>query len=120
MKKIHMGFSRKLDHRELMRLLDVDPDHPDGVSRFRRAFGTGYIDPGSYEIYRRVDAGGEFGRAALQALTPFELPDLSLFDFDLSDATIVFFVRDENEWSAEEALGVKITDTFLIDKFDFE
>ena len=120
MKKIHIGYSNAVTFDELVRLLDVDPTHPDGTSRFRRAFLSGYIRPGDFEIYSREDAGGDLTREVITLLMPFEPGDLRLFDEDLSEATVVFYVRDEKEWLTDAALGLTITDTIEIDEFDYE
>lgn len=116
--KIYIGYSNTVDVDALKEALDVDPAHP-RMSRFRRAFGTGYIRPGDFELYRPESTGGEFSRAKVSLLMPFEPGDVDLFDQDLSEARVVFYIHDEQEWATREALGIKVTDCISIAKFDY-
>lgn len=115
--RIRVGYSQTVDFAGMQRLLDVDPTHPRGFSRFRRAFLSGRIGRGDFEIYTPDKQG--FTAESLGKRMPFEIPNLSLFDRDLSKATIVFYIQNEKGWLTDEALGLVITDEFHIDRFKY-
>ena len=116
---IHIGYSDSLSFADFMSLLDVEGDEP-RMQSFRRAFGTGYIRPGDYEIYPREDTPEEFNPETIRQLMPFEPGDLQLFTLDLAQRSLVFYIRDECEWVTERALEIIVTDTIEIEKFDYE
>jgi hypothetical protein len=121
MHTIHIGFSRSVGFREMQRLLDVDPTHPRGFGPFRLTFLSGPVRPGDYEIFAREEVPEGFTREALARRFPFDLPEtLRLFEHDLANATIVFYVHSNKHWMTDDALGLKITDMFEIEKFGFE
>jgi hypothetical protein len=116
--KLHIGYSNSVTVEEMRRLLDIDPQHPKGTSRFRQTFFAGRIGRGDYEIYRPRPEG--YTPDSLRARMPFRVPELALFNVDLSQATIVFYVRDDKEWLTDDALGLKVTDTIEVERFSFE
>lgn len=115
--RIRVGYSQVVDFSGMQRLLDVDPTNPRGFSPFRRAFLSGRIGRGDFEIYTPDQQG--FTAEALRIRMPFEVPHLSLFDRDLSKATIVFYIQNEKGWLTDVALGLVITDDFTIDRFKY-
>ncbi|MFK7987688.1 MAG: hypothetical protein AB8I08_16850 [Sandaracinaceae bacterium] len=111
--RVRIGYSRTVDFADMQRLVDIDPSHPRGFSRFRRTFLSGRITPGDYEIYTPGETG--FSEEGLRERFPFEVPQLALFDQDLSEASIVFCIQNEKAWLTDHALGLYITDEFSTD-----
>ena len=119
--QVYIGYSYDRDFKYLMKLLDVDPSHPEGVSQFESLFGTSYIEPGQFEIYGREDVDGDFTKSVLEEYFPFKMnDDLGIWKVDLSDAKCVFFIADEKKWNASEADGVVITDVINVSSIVFE
>jgi hypothetical protein len=55
MHKVYLGCSSSLSREELVQYFDIDPHHSDRISQFEQNFGSGYIEPGSFEIYDRSE-----------------------------------------------------------------
>lgn len=118
---IHLGYSPDLSSDEILKLIDLDPTHPQMTPAFRRAFGTGPLRPGQFEVYGREDFPNHaFDADLVRRVLPLEPGPAQLLDLDFSGIRSAFFIRDDTLWSTDHALGIRITDTIEVDKYSFE
>ena len=118
--QIYIGYSLIHDADQILEYLDVDLNHPEGVSVFERMFDCGYIRPGDFEVYGVEDMDSGFNEEEIKKYFPFELGDLRLWRVKLQSATCVFWIKSDSDWSNMTADGVVISDKVEVDKFFYE
>jgi hypothetical protein len=102
----HIGYSVEFDARKIRSLFDIDPDHPDLVSKFEQEFGCSYLDAESFEVYGRDEYQKyNFDAEFISRLLPFSVPDDILSKIDFSSAVAVFFVSTDS-MKKNEGLGL--------------
>ncbi|MEM0988125.1 MAG: hypothetical protein AAGK00_04545 [Pseudomonadota bacterium] len=120
MHTIFLGTSTTLDAPSMRDHFEIDPDHPDGVSRFEQLFGSGYIEPGKFEVYGAEEyAGFEFNTELFERLLPFNIPNDAAGIIELGGAMCCFYVESA---SVERlaADGIQLIGPLTIEKFDYE
>lgn len=119
--KIYVGYSVKHNTDAMLKFLDVDPAHPDGVSRFEQLFGCGYIRPGDFEIYEPEDMEHGFCAAEAKVYFPFQVRnDWKLWKTDLSSAASLFFILSQKTWPTMKSDGIIFTDRIVVQKLGYQ
>lgn len=120
MHTIFLGYSRSLTGAEMRKLFDIDPEHPDGLSKFEQFSGCGYVEPGNFEVYDRLEyADYVFDGDFIEKLLPFRFDVSILKSIDFSDVISFFYIKTENI-SSFEFIAVKVVGPILVDKFYYE
>ena len=104
----------------MIQYFDIDPDHKDGVSKFEQAFGCDYVEPGSFEVYDRLEYESfGFNSELFAKLVPF-VPKSSFLDqIDFTVAKSVFYIKTQKVSKTDNG-KVKLFGPMKIEKFDFE
>jgi hypothetical protein len=120
MHQIYLGCSLKLSAKEVLGYFDIDYDDPDLRSRFDRVFGSGYIEPGSFEVYEASHfPGKEFNHDLIKKMMPFE-PDPDILSLiDVSVVKSVFYIESEGVRCTEDE-NIRLFGPFKIERFDYE
>ena len=122
MHTVHIGYSSELTGKEMRQLFDIDPDHPELLSKFSQLFGGGYIDPGSHETYDKTEQNtGHFTAEYLDKLFPFELDKITLLQLEEASAQSVFYVETGSVHTLKSnSPNIHIIKNFEFEKYDFE
>ncbi|MEM9190510.1 MAG: hypothetical protein AAGF12_15100 [Myxococcota bacterium] len=121
MRTIYIGYSTELEANAIIELLEPSPSESSGASPFQRAFKSGMIRPGNFEVFRPNHPDiGLMSPETLKMLWPFDPGDIALFEVDLSTVKAILWIHDDADWDEDEALGIKITDRIEIAKFKWE
>jgi hypothetical protein len=120
MHTVFLGYSVTLSGAEMIQYFDVDPEHEDGVSKFEQSFGSDYVEPGSFEVYDRVEYENfGFDNALIEKLLPFDLDSSIVEQIDFSAAKSVFYIKTKQVKKMDVG-GVKLLGPIRIVRFDFE
>jgi len=106
---IYVGYSDNRNFNEVRSLFDVNPNNPDRMADFEIEFGSGYIDPGSYEIYDMDDFPGyQLNDEFVRRLFPFSIPDNIATQIVTKGPKTFFFIKTEEHITKRVGLGLQI------------